>query len=325
MPRPFPPDVLAAVDALAASQDGLIRRAQLVQLGVSRSGISRLTRSGGPWQRLLPATYFVPRSEPTPRDRELAALMYAGADSVLTGHATLRHCGMRYAPSESADPTLHALIPYERTVASRGFVRIERTKRMPTPLLLHGVRLAPLPRALFDATRHCSDQRLVRAVLMEALQNRRVTPAQIEAEFDAGQRRWTALARDVVREFRTGSASAPEAELRQTWESRSLPPMTWNATLLSHEGEFIAETDAYDDSCGMALEMESREFHSGLRWDQGLARLRLLASYGIVVVPVTPQQFRSDPDQVLREILAVRASLHGRPPPPVRVVARYRS
>lgn len=321
MPRPFPEHLASAIDSIADRQGGFVLRSQLVAIRIPDSTISRLTRSGGPWQRVLPATYFLPNRPLAVGDRETAALLYAGHPHILTGSAALRHYGLRYVPEDPALAPIHVLIPHTSNRASRGFARIERTRRLPEPVPLHGLPMAPLPRALFDATRFVHDQERTRAVLLEALQANRVEPGQLEEEFRLGQRKWTALARAAVREFRTGSASAPEAEFREGWESRGFPLLLWNASLHTPDGVHIATTDGFDPATGMAVEIESREFHSGSRWAASLARQRRMTSFGVVVVPVVPSELRADADGVYADVLRARERLLGRPLPPVVVNA----
>ncbi len=83
--------------------------------------------------------------------------------------------------------------------------------------------------------------------------------------------------------------------------------------------QFIASPDGYDEATGMAVEMQSLEFHTGRRVALTFARHRRMAGAGLVVVPVVPFQFRADPDRVYDEVLATRASLLGRPLPAVLV------
>lgn len=322
MPRLLASSTTDALDALARGQGGFVLRRQLVAMGLPRSTISGLTRTAGRWQRVMPGTYFVHQRPLTVDERETGVLLYAGAGGVLTGTAALRHFGMRYLPEDPALAPVHVLIGQEASRTSRGMARIERTWRLPKPVLLHGKPVAPLARALFDSARHVPDRRLTRALILEALQNERIAPAQLEFELAAGQRRWTALMRDALREFRSGSVSAPEAEFREGWESRGLPTLLWNPTILTEDEEFIASPDGYDEETGMAVEMHSMEFHTGRRVAATFARHRRMAGAGLVVVPLVPFQLRADPGRVYAEVMATRSSLVGRPPPAV-IVRRF--
>ena len=126
--------------------------------------------------------------------------------------------------------------------------------------------------------------------------------------------------RQVLREHRAGVASAPEAEFRAAWEARGLPPMHWNSTLRTPSGLFVARTDGYDEEVGLAVEMDSREHHSGARYAETVARHRRLASHGVVVCSIVPSEFRADKDAILDEVLASRESLLGRPRPLLVVI-----
>lgn len=320
MSRPISSSLLADLDALADQQDGFVLASQMAGMSIPRSTVATLTRPGGPLRRVLPATYALGGSELTPRRRESAALLYAGRPALLTGSAAVRAYGLRYLPDDPASAPVHVLIEHHRTRASRGFARVERTLRFPPAIERGGRPLAPLPRALFDTARHCQDLRATRAMLLEALTQNRTSPAQLEREIRAGQRRWTAILRQVVREHRAGIASAPEAEFRAVWEARGLPPMHWNGALLTPSGRFIARPDCYDEEVGMAVENDSREYHSGPRYAETVERHRRLATYGIVVCSIVPSQFRADPEGVIADVLKARESLIGRPPPAVVVV-----
>ena len=203
----------------------------------------------------------------TVEQRETAALLYAGSSSLLTGTAALRHYGMRYLPEDPRVDPIHVLIEHPRSRASRGFATDRTHVAAPRPRSAASNRpLAPLPRALFDSARHVQDRRATRAVTSRGAPGRSAHSRPARDGARAGQRRWTALMRDVLAEFLAGSASAPEAEFRQAWESRDLPTLLWNPTLYAADGTRIARIDGYDAETGMAVEMESREYHSGLRW-----------------------------------------------------------
>ena len=78
-----------AVDALIQAQDRIVTRSQLRGLGLPKSTIQSRLRPGGPWQRLLPATYLAQTGPPSLRQLSRAALLYVSQDSkyqvMLTG------------------------------------------------------------------------------------------------------------------------------------------------------------------------------------------------------------------------------------------------
>ena len=84
-----------ALDALLRKQQLVVSRAQAADCGVTPAALQYRIRPGGPWQRLLPGVYLAVTGTPTPAQREIAALVYAGPGSVMTGLAALRRHGVR--------------------------------------------------------------------------------------------------------------------------------------------------------------------------------------------------------------------------------------
>src|SRR5262249_26817753 len=79
-----------ALAALAAKQHGVIARAQALQSGMTERALDYRIRGAGPWQPLLPGVYLTHTGRPADEAREMAALLYAGPQSVLTGAAAQR-------------------------------------------------------------------------------------------------------------------------------------------------------------------------------------------------------------------------------------------
>jgi len=73
--------------AIARKQLNVITRAQASVDGLTRRAIEHRIRPGGPWPRLLPGIYLAVTGTPTAEQREVAALLYAGPASILTGPA----------------------------------------------------------------------------------------------------------------------------------------------------------------------------------------------------------------------------------------------
>src|SRR6478752_4235160 len=109
------------------AQHQVITRVQALACGMPQSTLDRYIAPGGRWQRLLPGVYLTVTGAAAQDQRELAALLYAGRRSLLTGSAAMRRHHLRPAGPDVVD----VLIPWERSRQSAGFVRICRTQRMP--------------------------------------------------------------------------------------------------------------------------------------------------------------------------------------------------
>jgi hypothetical protein len=93
-----------ALAAILARQYQVIRRSQAVASGMTESALDYRLRAGGPWQRLLPGVFLTVTGSPTSDQRDTAALLYAGPESLLTGAAALRLWSVRATrPRHSRD------------------------------------------------------------------------------------------------------------------------------------------------------------------------------------------------------------------------------
>jgi len=186
------------------------RAEELIGLGLCGSSVYRRCQPGGPWQRVLPGVLVLGNSPPTLVQRMQAALRYAEPDGVLTGrHALLLH-GMRSAPLMPDSP-VHVLVPKGRSLQGYPEVRVERTTRMPKPLMRKGFLVAPLERALLDTARHFRVAEQVRRLITEAIWDHGLPPELIKAELTAGSGRGSALPRRVLAEVANGIRTDVEA------------------------------------------------------------------------------------------------------------------
>jgi len=286
----------AALAALLRKQQQVISRGQALACGVTPAVLRRRTAAGGPWQRLLPGAYLAVTGTPTTPQRELAALSYAGSDSVITGPAALRHHGIR-APGTAV---VTVLIPARRAVRSTGFVRIWRTTRMPGRFLDdQAVRVALPARAVADTARALSSLRDVRAVVADAVQSRRCPIFLLADELEEGPRRHSALLRQAITEVCDGIRSVAEAEFRDLLVRARIPIPMFNARIFAGSA-FIATADAWWPDAGVAAEVDSREWHlNPADWERTMRRHAAMTGHGILVVHFTPRMIREDPRKVV--------------------------
>ncbi|RJK97024.1 hypothetical protein [Vallicoccus soli] len=322
MPRRAEYDV-PALEALLRAQDAVVTHRQLREVGMASGTWGHRTRPGGPWQRLLPGVVLAHGGTPTSTQRARAAVLYGGAGSVLTGAEALRRSGLRAA---AGAPEVELLVPHARRRKSVGFVVVERTVRLPRAREVDGVPVAPVARAVIDRCRRLDDLDLVRQIVSEAVQRSRCDEAQLARELRQAQRRGTLRPRAALAEVAAGVRSVAEARARRLLLAAQLPAASWNVDLVDEAGRFVARPDAYWPQCGVALEVDSREWHlSPARWQADQRRRRALASLGVLVLPVTPQQLRDDAASVVEQLRSALAVGAGRPAPAVRVSSGTRA
>jgi hypothetical protein len=290
----------------------VITRRQALDVGLTRHALHHRLRPGGPWRSLLPGVYLAATGTPTTLQEEMAALVYAGDDSVITGPAALRchHIG------KAIPDHIDVLVPAERKRRDAGFVRLHRTTRMPERIWQTGpVRYTLLPRAVADGARGMVSLRDVRALVADAVQRGRCPVPELAAELTGGQKSGSALFRVALADVAEGIRSTAEADLKDLLVKGRLPMPLFNPSLYAADGTFIARPDGWWPELGIAIEVDSQEWHlSPQDHADTLARGRRIARYQIVVLRFTPRQLRSDPATVIREIAQALEGAVGRPP-----------
>ncbi|MEV7728242.1 hypothetical protein AB0P15_26325 [Streptomyces sp. NPDC087917] len=316
---------------VARRQLGLATRHQLTRLaGIPEGTVTSRTRPGGPWQRLLPRVYLLQTGPPDHRQRALAAVLYAaeptadplgGDTAVLTGGAALALLGIRDAPRTPADVLVRA--PRRLTATPR--VRPLTTTRWPATVTVSGVPSARPVRAAADyAARAEPGERpdRIRSVLAQVVQAGWCHPDDLHAELRASRLLTRPAIRGAAAELLAGVRSVAEALARDALGASDLPEPLWNARLHTPDGAFLASPDAYWPDEGVALEIDSAEYHyTRDSWQATLRRRLRLESHGVLVVSATPAMVRDTPAEVVAALRALLA-LAGRRPAPATVLAR---
>jgi hypothetical protein len=299
-------------------QERVVSRGQALAFGVTPDALRYRARAGGPWQRLLPGVYLTVTGAPTATQTEIAALLYAGDAGVLTGLAALRHHRMR-APEARV---LTVLIPAGHVRRSRDFVTFRPTTRMPATICLYGgVRYTLPARAVADAALELRSFREVRALVADAVQQRRCRLEELQDELAHGPRRGSAWLRRSLAEVTTGIGSVAEGDFGDLIRHSGLPMPVFNAHLYVDK-TLIAIADAWWPEAGVAGEVDSRAWHlSPDDWEYTLERHARMSRHGIIVLHFTPGQIRTQPARVVADIKAALASGRARAPLAVRALS----
>jgi hypothetical protein len=311
-----------AVLAAASAQYGLLTAAQLTALGVQRSTLSRSNQLGGMFSRLLHGVHRVDGRGPLSTDQcDMAAQLYGGAESVLTGAPLLVRRRVKAAahPALHVPGNAHVLVPHAHKRTSHGFVTVERTVSMPAFREKDGLRFAVLQRAVLDAVRRCSDENAVRALIFEVVQRGLVAPEALEDERRRGQIRGTRFARLALEEVFAGARSVAEGDVRQVFLARGWTDLLFNPRLYLPGGRFLACPDAYHAS-GVCLEVDSREHHfSVASWEATMRRHAFMTAHGLSVIHTPPSRWGREPDAVIEEFAQAVDVRRGWPPLDLRV------
>jgi hypothetical protein len=254
---------------------------------------------------------------PTQRQLEIAALRRSGPGSALTGIAALRHHGVRVPEHR----LITVLVPAGQHRKSCAFVRVWPTTRMPEFVMADGaVRFTLAGRAVADASRELGSFREVRAVTAAAVQQGRCRLDQLTEELAHGPMRQSAWLRRALAEVADGVRSVAEGDLRDLIIHGQLPHPMFNPWLYLG-GTFLAKPDAWWPAAGVAAEVNSREWHlSPEDWARTQARQTRMSACGIIVLPFTPGQIRTEPDRVTAEIRSALQVGQRRPALAIRAV-----
>jgi hypothetical protein len=308
-----------AIEQLLARQGNVITRVQLLRAGWTEATVRYRTRPGGLWAVTLPGVYVRGSESLTDGQRETAAALYAGPDSVITGRAAARQYGLRVPITESVD----VLVPRSSKRQSAGFVRIRRTSRMPAQpavAVRAGVRWAPGSRAVADAVRADLALSDARALIAEAVQRRVCLLPALAEELRAGPKRESGKLRAVLDEVADGVRSAAETDMRKLIKVSKLPEPMYNPRLYVGD-EFLAQPDVWWRDAGVAGEVDSREWHlSPEMWARTMERHAAMTARGILVIHVSPRQIRTQGNRVASDLRSAIEAGRRRPALTIRTV-----
>jgi hypothetical protein len=139
-------DLAPLVIDLARSQSGVVTRRQLLANGVA---VGQLRwRFGRSWRQLLPGVVLLSPELPTLHQRHVAALLYAGQRSWLSGPtAATLHGFLR----EEHQVAVHVLVPPTAKPRTVQWLTVRRTSLVNERLVERGpLRLSCRPRAVVD-------------------------------------------------------------------------------------------------------------------------------------------------------------------------------
>ena len=264
---------------------------------------------------MLPGVYLTMTGTPTQEQREIAALLYAGSGSVITGAVAVRRHHLTCAGLNLID----VLIPADEQRASTGFVRIQRTTRMPDKVhKTGGIRFAPPHRAVADAARKMTSFGDVQAVVCASLQRKRCALPLLIEELNEGPSAESRSLRRALAEVSDGVRSTAEADLKKLIDHSDLEKPLYNARLYTPDGDFIAKPDAWWQRAGVAGEVDSREYHmEAADYRATQMRHNRMESYGINVQHWLPSVIAIESRTVLADLRRAIAAGHARPLLPI--------
>jgi hypothetical protein len=306
------------LERIERGQYDVVSRSQALECGMTRSTIDYRLRATGSWRAILPGVYLTVTGTATPEQRETAALLYAGPQSVITGPVAVRRHGLRCAGLNVLD----VLIPADVHRKSTGFVQIQRTTRMPGTWYTSGpLRFTSPVRAVADAARGMTRFSDAQALVCEAIQRGRCTLDELVAELNDGPSAGTRWYRMALAEVSEGIRSAAEADLKRLIDRSDLDRPVYNADLYTLDGVFLGRPDAWFARAGVAGEVDSRAYHLGAKdYEETTRRHNRMEAAGIHMLHWLPSTIKTEPRRVIADLRAAIAAGNDCPPLPIRAI-----
>lgn len=309
---------LERLNGIVNAQYGIITRSQALRCRMTQSMISYRLRPDGPWQQILPAVYLTVTGTPTNDQRDAAALLYAGPESMLTGAVAVRRHRLTCAGLNTVD----VLVPASTRRKSQGFVQLHRTTRMPKQMYRTGpIRFTLLPRAIADAAREMRRFGDVEALVAQAMQRRRCSLPELACELSDGPSNGSRLLRRALVEIGSGIWSSAEGDLKRLIDRSVLETPVYNALLYMEDGTFLGCADLWWPRAGVAGEVDSRQYHLN---PQGYAntvrRHNRMTKAGIVLLHWLPSTIKDEPDSVISDLRDAIEAGNQRPRIPIRTM-----
>lgn len=306
----------AALTRVLRLQHGVIARDQALACRLTRDMIAYRVRCGGPWLRLLPATYAATTGSPTSDQRAMAALLYAGPVSVITGARAIRQHGLDCEGTEPVD----VLVPGSCQRKSTSFVRIQRTARMPEEKFIRGsFRFAPVARAIGDTVRAMSHLNDAETLVCRAIQRGKCSLTDLQRELAEGPVSGSRLFREAVRGAEAGIWSTAEGDLLRLIERAGIEKPLCNPMLYTLDGSaFLGCPDMWWPRAGVAAQVDSRQYHQeALGYAKTLKDHNRMAKAGINVLHWLPWSIRKEGRTVIAELRDALREGNSRPPLPI--------
>lgn len=296
-------------------QKGVIARWQALECGLTSKALDYRIRPGGRWQRVLPGVYLTETGSVSPEQREIAALLYAGQDSIITGAMAVRRHRVECAGLNIID----VLIPAREHRQSTDFVHVLRTTKMPGDIYRTGpVKFAPPARAVADAARLMKRFDDVRAVVSSALQRGKCTFQQLAQELDHGPSAGSRQLSMALVEVSDGARSNAEISLHKLIDGSDLEKPLYNAEIWTQDGQFIATADAWWQRAGVAGEVDSRQYHfKAADYRDTQMRHNRMEKHGINVQHWLPSVIRDEPRTLLDDLGGALDAGYSRPALPL--------
>jgi very-short-patch-repair endonuclease len=286
--------------AVAAAQDGVASRAQLLAGGLSAADISRRTADGR-LQLLHPGVYAIGHRALTRRGQRRAALLAGGERAVLSHRSAAAAHGLTDHDPDAIDVTIRA--GRARTVPG---IRAHRCKLDDVDVtLLHGLPIVTPMRALLDLAESAPQREVERA--LDAAVRLRLYDEQVMGDLlerAHGRHGLKRLRRAVAKLTPDAGQTWSEFERRtlELLRAHGLPRPEVNEPVLTHHVDLLWRGPR------VIVELDSRAFHlTPTAFEVDRERDAELQAAGYVVQRFSYRQVTERPEWVIATLSTLLA------------------
>lgn len=291
---------------LSAGQYGVFTRAEAAELGLGRRVVAGRTEAGR-WEILLPGVYRPAGTPETPRQRLMAAVLWAGEGAVASHRAA---ASLHRLPAGRRD-AVEVSVPPGRHPRHAGVV-VHRPKQLP-PLdvtVVDGIPVTTVDRTLIDLGGVLSKDELEENIDFAYSHGhvRRVRMEFRAEELGGRGRRGTPSVRDLV-VARSGGQKLPDSIL-ETRLGRILGPLkpVYGYVVIVGKQPYVLDCALLDVM--IDVEGDGWEAHHGRQnREVDMTRQNALVSVGWTPLRYAWSHIVSDPEGIMAEVLATRARI----------------
>lgn len=288
------------IRAAAASQHGLVRRPQLIQMGVTDANI-RWRLDTGRLRQIHPGVYYLDSVLPTWKTEVLAGVFAAG-DGALASHRT---AAVLWGLDAIYGRMIELTVPFNEEPEPEKVI-VHRTRRVNAGSIVNGIAATSPEKTLLDIARFMPERTLLKAA-RSAVRKRLTTSEKMDMSIGiyggrgvTGTRKYRRVVAFVADDQ---SASVSEIDLKHIVLVADIPPPIQQLRINLPDGSNAYPDFAWPDRKRI-VEVDGFEAHgTPEQLQHDLWRQNQLMELGWEIRRFTATEIREDPERVRDEIV----------------------
>ncbi|HET7900717.1 MAG TPA: type IV toxin-antitoxin system AbiEi family antitoxin domain-containing protein [Candidatus Nanopelagicales bacterium] len=296
-------DEVPGLRPLAAAQLGVVRRDQLLALGITHKQVRRHVDAGR-WRLIGGSVVVLSTGTLTRRQEMHAAVLHCGPRGALSCWTALEREGLR----GWLRPGIHVDVPHGALPSSLPGLVVHQTRRLDEIDIAPGEPRSVVPaRAAIDAAGLLPTAKGATGLVLAVAQQRLASP---QAMLDVLKRRWrvrhTAVLREVLAEAAEGSDSGSELDVYRIIRRIGFRDVRRQVRIETRRGPVVVDLGvALADGSMLLVEVDGPSHDDPLQRNADSQRDADLIALGYVVIRIPVALLRSDPRAVDDQFRAI--------------------